>query len=272
MPRLSDKAIENLPAPKQGQTEVWDSIVPGFGVRVGHGGRRSFVLMYRVHGDSRKRRLTLGPYPALSLADARQLARDALIEARRGVDPAETWKAGPAGGQITYAQLVEEFIAKYRDADRRRSWHAVERMLRKETVSLWGSRPAAAITREDVQSVLEAMQRRGSPITANRVIAALRPMFKWAAATGRVPASPVNRMSNPVSEKGRARDHVIDDADLPKLWRAWDQMGQSFGPMLKLLLLTGQRRGEVAGIRWADLDLEKGVWTLSSDDKGRASP
>src|SRR3712207_4936893 len=75
----------------------------------------------------------------------------------------------------------------------------------------------------------------------------------------------VEGMTNPVSEKGRTRDHVIDDADLSKLWRAWDEMGHPFGPMFKLLLLTGQRRSEVAGIQWADLDLDKAVWTLSSE-------
>ena len=224
MPRLSDKTIEKLAAPEKGQVEIWDTLVPGFGVRVSHGGRKAFVLLYRVRGQSRKRRLTLGAYPALSLAEARQIARDALLQAQRGSDPAAV-KVCAAEGALSYAALVDEFVTKYRDADQHRSWFEVERILRKETVSLWGGRPASQITRSDVQAVLEAMHRRGSPIATNRLLAALRPMFKWAEETGRIPSSPVAGMRNPVSEEGRARDHVVDDAELPRLWPLGSRWG-----------------------------------------------
>jgi integrase len=117
---------------------------------------------------------------------------------------------------------------------------------------------------QDIHRLLDAIIARGATVAANRIFAALRRMFRWAHERQIIAASPCDGIRVPTSERGRARDRVLDDDELRLIWEAAESLGFPFGPMIWLLILTGQRRSEVAGMRWGELDLAAGVWSLPS--------
>jgi integrase len=126
------------------------------------------------------------------------------------------------------------------------------------------------ITKPMVHAMLDAIADRGSPIAANRVLAQLKVMCKWAVGRGIISASPCDGVSAPSSERGRARERVLSDDEIRIVWKAADSIGWPFGPIVRLLILTGARRDEVAQMEWRELDLERALWTLpASRSKNR---
>ena len=159
----------------RGQETFWDELLTGFGVRVsGRTRRKSYIVRYRQNGHHR--RLTLGKHPALSLADAREKARKALADAQAGEDPALERKQRRSGNR-TFEALAREVLdakaAKTRAATRRER----ERILEKDLLPAWGSRPAASITRREVVQLLEGIAARGSPVMANRTLRLVQLIF-----------------------------------------------------------------------------------------------
>jgi integrase len=213
--------------------------------------------MYRVKGDPKKRRLTLDRYPALSLSAARQQAQEAILAAARGEDPAARTKAEK--GAPTFAILARDYLEKHAKA-KKRSWREDSRVIERELVPRWGRRKVVAISRRDVHELLDGIVERGSPIQANRTLALVRKIFNWAIGRGMVPANPCLQIEAPAREKQRQR--VLSDVELSSLWQAFDAVGPLLGPMFKLRLLTAQRGGEVASMRWRDIDLDTATWTI----------
>src|SRR5262245_40326599 len=119
------------------------------------------------------------------------------------------------------------------------------------------------ITRRDVLDILDRVVDGGAPIAANRVHAALRKFFNWCVARDILTASPCAGVKPPTAE--RARDRVLSDDELRLVWTAADKLGGSFGPLVKLLALTGQRRDEVARMRWKEVYIENRLWTLPAE-------
>jgi integrase len=124
----------------------------------------------------------------------------------------------------------------------------------------WRRRPIASISRRDVLDLIEGIVSRGAEVQANRTLARLRALLNWAIEKDRVAASPIARMKLPTQEK--TRDRVLSDDELRWLWQACEEAGWPFGPLVKLLILTAQRRNEVAGMTWAEVDFAKGLWTI----------
>lgn len=217
--------------------------------------------MYRVNG--RQRRLTLGKYPAISLADARDLARTALTKAAKGIDAAGekqgTRLAIGRGQPQTVRQAVDEFIERHAKPNNR-SWRESARIFDRYVLAAWSKRPAADIARRDIIVLLDAIVDRGSPYMANRVLAALRKFFNWCVERDILTASPVVKIPKPTKEV--ARERILTDAEIIAVWNVWDDMDWPFGLAMKLMLVTAQRREEVARMRWEDLDFENALWTL----------
>lgn len=256
--RLTELSVQKAKAPAKGQEEVWDGTVPGLGLRISAGGAKAWVLVYRIHG--RARRFTIGRWPVISLADARKAARQALRLVDLGRDPAEMRAASRERNQRdTFAAVVAEFIERYA-RPKNRSRRETERLLRRELVSQWGRRPVATITRRDVIEVVDGIVDRGAPVVASRTLAAVRKLFNWAVKRGILEASPVAGVDPP--PRNISRDRVLDDDELAAIWRGCDEVGWPFGPMFQLLILTAQRREEVASMRWRDVDAERCNWTL----------
>ena len=240
------------------QFERFDRKVRGLGVRVSPGGAKSFFLAYRIGGLNR--RLSLGRYPTISLSDARQRARDALSQISRGIDPAaEKMRTREGYKASLFPTVLHDFIENY--AKRKtRSWREADRILRKEFRAVWRKLPISQITKPTVNSVLDAIVKRGAPSAANHAFAAIRKFFNWCVERGYLDYSPCTGMKAP--SKVVSRDRVLSDDEIAAVWLAADKMGWPFGPLVKLLILTGQRRSEVAGLRWEEVDLLKGLWEL----------
>ncbi len=254
---LTALAVEKLKPPATGQADHYDTGFPGLALRISHGGTRTWTYKLRAHG--RQRKMTLGTYPAMSLAEAREAWRLAKAAVDRGEDPAATKAEARRSEPDTVKSVAEQFITKYA-RPRNRTADEVERMFALHLYPKLGSRRIGTVTRRDILDMLDAVEEKTSPARANRVLANVRRMFSWAVERGVIEASPVADVRAPGQET--SRDRVLSDDEVRAFLKAVAAMGEPFGPLFRLLLLTGQRREEVAGMPWAELDAAASVWRL----------
>lgn len=241
--------------PKRQRIEYFDEDVPGLALRVTEHGAKSWTLLYRHRG--RLRRLTLGDIDALTLAQARERARDERHAVSKGEDPATTKQDGKKAQTIS--ELADLYIEKWAKP-RKRSWKADRNLIDRKLLPKWRHRAIVDITRQDVRQLIEGVADAGAPIVANRVAALVSKLFAFALDRDLVTVSPAVRIPRPGQE--RARDRVLSEDELRALWAAWDALPAPMAAFYRLRLLTAQRGGEVAAMRWADVDLEAGWWTI----------
>jgi integrase len=253
---LTARFVANAPVPTSGRVEYFDKLTPGLALRITPNGARSWSLLYRHAG--RKRRLTLGTPEKITLADARDLAADALKLVAKGKDPAKAKRDARAPG--TVADMVDEFHKRY--LKQLRSGAETKRLLDREVVRKWGTASVKEIERGDLIALLDKISDRGSPYTANRTLAAVRKLWGWAIERGIADTSPAVNVRPPAVEV--KRDRVLSDSELLEVWHAAEDLGQPFKAFVRLLILTAQRRSEVAQLRPCDLDDLKAptLWTL----------
>ncbi len=255
---LTARTLEALKPLARGQVDYWDASLPGFGVRVSPGGRKAWVLMYRI--GSRKRRLTLGTYPPMMLADARDEAKAALLTVQKGSDPAAEkfeWRKAQ-----TFAQLAELYLEKHAKPNKK-SWRLDEKALWRDVVPRLGNRRAREITRRDIRDLLDDIKARGSPIQANRTFEIMRKLFNWAIAEDYLPDSPCQKISKPAKEN--RRDRVLKEDEIRAVWQAMEAEQPLVAALFKLRLITAQRGGEVASMRWEDIDSPSSWWTIPGE-------
>jgi integrase len=261
---LTDLFIKKLPSPPK-RREIPDGKAQGLYLVVQPSGAKSWALRYRASGVARK--LTLGPYPALNLSTARMRGQEALGKVAGGQDPAAAKQAARASAREKAVDLVENVVERFIERHAKpntRDWRESERMLVKEVAERWRGKRLSEISRAHVHQMLDEIINRGAPIRANRVFAQFRKMCHWAVSRGVIDRSPCDGMTAPSQET--RRDRVLSDEEVRLAWEAFGNVGWPFGQIGKLLLLTGARRDEVAGMRWAELDLVARSWTLP---KGR---
>jgi len=260
--KLTDLFVERAPAPERGRTEYFDAGFPGLALRVTDKGRKSWSLFYRLNG--RLRRFTIGRYPAIKPALARREATTALERVRLGIDPAEEKRERrdkPSPETETFEALVQDYLERHlRKNSAAATYQEAKRDLESNVLPKWRNRQLASISRRDAIALIDGLVERGVEIQANRSLARLRALFNWAIEKDRIAASPVDHMKPPTKE--RARDRALTDDEIHWFWQACDEIGWPFGPVFKLLLLTAQRRDEVGGMKWTEIDLDKQTWTL----------
>jgi integrase len=260
--KLTDLFVERVKPPPHGRIEYFDAAFPGLALRITDNGGKSWCAFYRFKG--RLRRFTIGRYPAIKPAQARREAAAALERVREGVDPAEEKQAQRemrTPETDTFGAVALDYVERHHGKNSRKSTYLeAKRDIERNVLPKWRNRPIASISRRDVLDLIDGIVARGAEVQANRTLARLRALFNWAIEKDRVAVSPVARMKLPTQE--HARDRVLSDDELRWLWQACDQAGWPFGPLVKLLLLTAQRRDEVAGMEWSEIDLLKRVWTL----------
>jgi integrase len=264
--KITDLFAERAKALGGRRTDYFDSSFGGLALRVTEHGHKSWSLHYRMSG--RLRRLTLGAYPALLPKDARRAAMKALERVRDGVDPAEEKRQRRDTAAVALADTFAACLTDYLIAVRRNTapstTREVQRVLTREFLPYWRNRPIGSITRGDISHRISAIVGRGADVMANRALSYLRRLFTWAMNEGRLAASPLTGMKPPAKET--TRDRVLDDDEIRWLLRACDSEGEHWSGLLtKLLLLTAQRRDEVAGMRWSELDLANATWRLSGE-------
>ena len=255
--KLSAVKVDQI-KPTDRRQEIPDSLCTGLYFVVQRSGKKGWQVRYRHLGVHR--RMTLGAYPVLTLALARHRARDALAAAIEGRDPAEEVRAAKAAkpevDREQFSTVVELFLKRH--ASRNRRSDDVAAMFRREVLTAWGERKFRDIGKRDVLEVLDRIVDRGSPITANRLRAHLNTLFNWAKGRDIVQINPLDGIKPPAPEKARDRVLTIDEIKL--FWQACGVLGQPFGHLLKMLLLTGQRRGEVGGM--VECEIRGDVWII----------
>jgi integrase len=281
---LTVTRIDNAKATSSRQ-EIPDGLLVGLYLVVQPSGARSFAVRYRYAGQPRK--LTLGAFPAINLETARALGAKALRAAAEGRDPAREKQAAKGDAKIAAAEeirgkrdlfenVAREFIERHAmKQNRATTSRETARILGLrpsvedpsilvdvggDVMSAWRGRKIQEISKRDIVALLDVVNDRGSPIMANRVLSAVRKLFNWCVARDILQVSPCTLVAPPAPE--RSRDRVLNDDELRMVWNAADGDGWPFGPLIKLLMLTGQRLDEVASMRWNEVDLENGVWTL----------
>lgn len=247
--KLTPKLIDSLQAATTKRYEVRDEIVTGLMVRVSYTGAKVWCLAATV--KDRPRRIKLGTYPVLSLADARDKARDILRQVQLG-----TFEDEPEL-RLTLGEAIPQFIELYAKP-RNRSWKSTERVLSK--FAALHDKPLDEIKRGDVVKVLDDLMSAGMGTGTNRALAAIKKLFSWCVDRGTLETNPVAALKAPAKEV--SRDRVLTSAEIVACWNAAEGEGFPFEPFAKLVILTGQRRGEVAGIQWSELDLTNATWTI----------
>ena len=256
--KFTDSGVSKLKPPDKGQEDHWDALTPGFGLRISHGGTRTWLVQTRVlkNGAWKQTRITLGRYPTMTLAEARESAREVQKDAQAGKDPRGRAKQDKAAleeaSRDTWAVLAEMFLSKYPKSEdlRETTIRDYRRALQGPDIQDWADRPVASITRKDIRIRLDTVAGR-APIQANRLRAYWGKFFNWLVEHEWIEASPVLAVKRPVKE--RSRDRFLAELEIPDVWQAFDAAGPAFAGMMKILLLTGQREGEIAGLRWSEM-------------------
>jgi integrase len=276
---LTAKSVGSAKPDPSRRIEKPDAALPGLYLVVQPSGARSWALRFRRDGRSAK--LTIGPVldrreeatPASlplgqphTLTEARTAARTALRVLAEGKDPAVARKATQAAASANpdrdlIRQLSATFVDRY-CKPRNRSWAEVERQFKAEINPKWGARRVQDIKKRDVLDLLDGIVDRGSPVTANRVFATLRKFFNWLVERDVLESSPCAGVKKPTAE--HSRDRILTDDEIKLFWKATAWFEYPFGPIWRLLLLTGQRREEVAGMTRKEIDLAEKVWTIPS--------
>ena len=225
---LTDLLIKKLKVPEKGQKTYFDGTQRGFGIRVSKGGAKTFVL---VHGKQRKIH-TLGRYPDLSLMEARKKAKEVL-----GHAVAEKQGQVPS---LTFLELRERFLADTKPRTKPSTHAEYARLLTKHFTF---TKNVSSITRADIMEAITSVRHHQS--LEQHCFVAIRTLMNWAVRHGYLATSPVPslRFSPP------SRTRVLTDDELKAVWHRAEEVGYPYGTILKLLILTGQRRGEIAGLR-----------------------
>ena len=248
--KLTARRIETLKPPTEGRIELTDTVARGLVFRLTAAGSASWSLSIKVNG--RQRRFPIGDYPAMSLADARVAAGKLRAEARAGADPiaekrselAERAAMAALSVGVVLDRYAELHLSKLADGKRR------EAQLRAALAKRLAA-PMAQLTRADLQAMVDA-KGVDAPVAANRLAAALSHFATWSRRRGYITDAIGAEISKPTRE--RARERVLSLEEVGAIWRASLALDPLWGGFLRLLILTAQRRGDVAGMRWREID------------------
>lgn len=273
---ITDAMVQKVkPAPKGARKEYWDAVVLGFGLRVTDAGGKSFFLRARANGGQLR---MSWPYPATSLETARASAKAALDDVAHGIDPkakkADEEQVKTEKAANTFATVAGRFIRQYAEARLAKATAAdYRRILLGKSTEKWANRPVSAITRADVRAVIDGIVEKGFPIAANNTLAYLSKFFNWCAEKDLLEVPPTDRMKKPA--QAVVGERTLNEAEIAEVWQAFGAEGGTFCELFKLLLLTGQRRNEVAGMNRSELfglDGERPVWEIPGERTKNGRP
>jgi integrase len=248
-------------APGKSDAIFFDDELPRFGVRICAGGKRTWIIQYRT--GRKQRRMAIGNVASLGADQARKVARAKLGRVDNGEDPQAEKKTERVRSAHTLGAVAEQYLVHLatlveQGRHRPRSFQETERYLAKHWKPVHDI-PAHLLHRRDIAPVLGKLSKQ-SPIAANRARAALSALFTWAMREGTVDSNPVVG-TNKIQESKRNR--VLSNAELVDVWNACQD--DDAGRITRLLILTAQRRNEVAGIGDAEIDRERHLWSLPSE-------
>ncbi|MGO9681342.1 MAG: tyrosine-type recombinase/integrase [Beijerinckiaceae bacterium] len=257
--KLTAQFCKTIKAPEKGQRDYWDLIRPGLGLRVSQGGKRAWTVVYKKNG--RMRRFTLGSFPTLPLADARRAAAKALLAVQNGKDPATAKREARVAE--TFGELSALYLERHAKVEKR-SWPEDERIIDRELLPAWKFRKAGETRRADVIALLDGIVERGAPVMANRTRALISKIFNFGIGREIVEANPAHGIGRPGGAE-QQRDRVLSEEEIRTVWKALESESPKTRAIFRLALLTAQRRSEITGMQWAELDLDSGWWTIPAE-------
>jgi integrase len=257
--RLTDTAIRSLACPPgKSERTFFDDDLPGFGLRVRVTGSKSWLYQYAIGGQTRK--VFLGSPDVVALGKARSAAKDLAAQVRLGGDPAMERHESRVRAAETLGAFLPRFLERQRGRLKPRSYIECERHLLDHAKPLHGL-PLARVDRRTIATRLMEVAERSGPTAANRVRTSLSGFFSWAAREGLVEANPVAYTNKAV--EGGARERVLSDAEIGRIWRALDGTGGDYPVIVRLLILTGCRREEIGSLRGSEINFDAATITLA---------
>ena len=246
--KLTELAVRKL-TPESATYLVWDTHTCGLALKIMPTGSKAWKAIYSFR--DRPRWLHLGDASVIGLADARMLTAEAMLAVARGRDPAAEKKAERGAG--TFAELAERYVEQHAKRHNK-SWKQADTLVRRSLLPRWGKLQAATISRADVKAM---MARIEAPILANQVLAAASAIFSWAVGEEILPANVCRGVDR---NKTTSRERILSDSEIPQFWASFDDAGLVPSSALKLVLLLGQRPGEVAHMRHEHM--KDGWWEM----------
>jgi integrase len=271
MPRtkLTKSIIDALSTP-QTDTVYWDAALPGFGIKVTPKSRKVFIVLYRTGGAGSKLcKYTIGPYGRVTLHQARIAAQKVFAARLEGRDPAAEKRERK---RRVVADRVEDLLEAFIEQrlSQNRSGAEIARLLRREMGKAWAGRSIHEIGKRDVVEVISAIEQRGAPVAANKTLKSIKTFLRWCVGRAILDQSPAEGVPSPAKEI--SRDRVLSDDELSKVILTAREVDDRYGGIVELLVLTGQRREEVARLAWDELDLTQRIWTIPKLRTKNAKP
>jgi len=261
--KITARTIAGLKLPRGKNDAIYfDDDMPGFGIRLRVSGeqvRRSWVAQYRSFG--RTRRVLLGSAKILGAEQARVAAKKVLARVTLGHDPQAEKAARRQKDTHSLRGIAGDYLAFKQKTVRPRTYAEIVRYLTGHFFKRLHNVPIDQITRKDVAARLTKITLENGSITASRARIALSGFYAWAMGQGLAEANPVIGTTRP--QEAKPRERVLDDDELVQVWKACGD--GAFGKVIRLLILTGGRRAEVGGMRWSELDLERGTWVIPAE-------
>jgi len=258
-----NKSSVDATRPAAREVLLWDDKVSGFGLKVTPTGAKTYLFQYRLGGRAGKtRRVTIGKHGSLTPDGARKEAERIARLVAQGLDPQQQ-KQDNARKAVDLA--FKGYATTFVDDCLKVRWKAShkdgEALLRLYAVPVLGSKPVHEINRADIRAVLA--KSKGKVATSRNLFAVLRRLFRWAVSQGDIDVSPLHGMEPPPLPV--KRDRVLSDPELKLAWKAAGSLGYPFGPLVRLLIVTGQRLEEVSGLEWSELTKITSMWALPAD-------
>lgn len=262
--RISKATVDAAEVPGKADAYYWDTELKGFGLRVTPKGVRSYVLQYRMKGRP-ARRLTIGQHGVFTPAKARDEAERILLGVKQGLDPAEADKRKRMEAKVTFSGFLETFRDDCLKEEWADSWEEAHRTLERHALPFFKDKPIASIDADDIAELMKSGKLPERRALARKVWAVLSRYFSFAVEQRRIDlaANPMKVGRPPKTPKARTR--VLSPDEVIAAWQASYKIPDPFGAFVRLLFATLQRRNEVAGMPWAELDHERRVWIIAAD-------
>ena len=257
--KLTQRVIERI-APKSRDFFVWDMHLKGFGLKVTPAGRKVYVADYSLPQNGRTARATIGTHGSpWTLKEARDCARKIIFEAKSGIDHnAEKRRQRSQAVDLAFDAYAAFFIDNYLKSHWPGSANRAASSLKCHAIPHFRKIPINLITRQDASQWLDSLKDR--PATQRKAREVVSKMMRWAEDRGDIESNPIERI--PVNFANPGRDRVLSDQELSAVWEGAVRMGHPYGSMVRMLILSGQRLGEVRGMRWDELDLPRKHWNV----------
>ncbi len=260
---LTDLQVKNL-KPESKRVTLPDPELRGHYVRMTPAGAKSYCAVTR---DPRGKQVwaTIGSTDVYTIGEARDMAREAIKRIKAGLLPFEP----PPTAPDSFKAVAENYLKRHVAANKLRSQAEIERYLDKDIFPVWQDREFAAIRRGDVTKLLDDVEEASGPSQADHVLAIVRGIMNWYESRNDDYVSPIARGMRRTDPKARKRARILDDDEIRVVWTVAERNG-AFGALVRVALLTAQRRGKIATMRWSDVDID-GVWNIPAEDREKGN-